>query len=359
MPSPLHWKRAVLILGLLLALAGCEPQPPPPPPPVERAAAGEYLFCFWNVENFFDDKVDNRTQEVDRQYDEWFGKNPDVFRRKLGNLTEVLCKLNGGKGPDIIALAEVEDRRAADLLMRALNRELDNPDLEYKHVLMEEVDGARHIAPAILTRLPAEGNRTHLLGKQLRILEGRIKIGDHELVVIASHWTSRFSSKEDRGEGGRDKYAEEIYGRFHAMYRANPAVDLLVCGDFNDDPTDESVTKYLHAAGDITAVRRATQGRVDEPPLLDLFLGKDPNKFGTHHYQERWNIFDQVLLSPGMLDESGWSCDPASVRTVNDLTADTKGQPREFGSQGDDIPLKQRGTSDHFPVTVRLGVERK
>jgi hypothetical protein len=101
-----------------------------PPPDAEPAAAGEYLFCFWNVENFFDDMVDHRINEVDRQYDEWFGKHPDVFRRKLGNLTEVLCKLKDGKGPDIIALAEVEDRRAADLLMRALNRELDNPDLE-------------------------------------------------------------------------------------------------------------------------------------------------------------------------------------------------------------------------------------
>jgi hypothetical protein len=204
---------------------------------------------------------------------------------------------------------------------------------------MEEVDGGRHIAPAILTRLPVVGDRTHLLGKRLRILEGRIKVEDHELVVIASHWTSRVSSKEDREGAGRDRYAEEIYGRFHAMYRSNPQVDLLVCGDFNDDPTDESVTKYLHAAGDISAVRRAAGARVEEPPLLDLFLGKDPEKFGTHHYKDQWNIFDQILVSSGLLDDTGWSCDPGSVRTVNGLTADRKRRPRDFGSEGDAVPL--------------------
>jgi endonuclease/exonuclease/phosphatase family metal-dependent hydrolase len=359
MPSLLLRPRAVPILGLFLALAGCVPPPPPSPPPEgERAVEGEYLFCFWNVENLFDDRVDHRN-EADRPYDEWFGKNPDVFRRKLGNLVEVLCSLNNGKGPDIIALAEVEDRRAAELLMRALNRELDNPDREYKHVLMEEVDGGRHIAPAIITRLPVVGDRTHLLGKRLRILEGRIKVEDRELVVIASHWTSRVSSKEDQKGAGRDKYAEEIYGRFHSMYRSNPRVDLLVCGDFNDDPTDESVTKYLHAVGDISTVRRAAEMRAEEPPLLDLFLGKDPERFGTHNYKGHWHIFDQILLSPGLLDDSGWECDPASVRTVNDLTADRKGRPRDFGSEGDDIPLKERGYSDHFPVTVRLGVDRR
>jgi endonuclease/exonuclease/phosphatase family metal-dependent hydrolase len=361
-PSPRVLLVAVPVVGLALAVMGCPPPPAAQPsrePGAERTGAGEYLFCFWNVENFFDDKVDHRTNEADQEYDEWFGKHPDVFRRKLGNLAEVLCKLKGGKGPDIVALAEVEDRRAADLLARTLNQELDNPDLEYKNVLMEEVDGGRHIAPAILSRLPVQGNRTHLLGKRLRILEGHITVEGHDLVVIASHWTSRVSSKEDREGAGRDKYAEEIYGRFHSMYRANPQVDLLVCGDFNDDPTDESVGTYLHATDKIREVRPAAGERVEEPLLLDLMLGKDPDRFGTHNYKGHWHIFDQIAVSPGMLDDTGWSCDPSSVHTVNELTADRKGHPRDFGSPGEDIPLKERGYSDHFPVTVRLDVEKK
>jgi hypothetical protein len=41
---------------------------------------------------------------------------------------------------------------------------------------------------------------------------------------------------------------------------------------------------------------------------------------------------------------------------VNDLTADRRGHPMDFGDERDKVPLEQRGYSDHFPVTVRLRV---
>src|SRR5262249_26963292 len=161
-------------------------------------------------------------------------------------------------------------------------------------------------------------------GKRLRILEGHITVNSHELVVIASHWTSRVSSQGDNQGSGRDKYAEQIYGRFNAMYHKNPEVDLLVCGDFNDDPTDESVVRYLHATDDIALTRMAAEGGEERPPLLDLFLDKDRTRFGTHSYHNSWNIFDQILVSPGLLDDRGWTCLPDSVHTVNDRTADRR-----------------------------------
>ena len=82
---------------------------------------------------------------------------------------------------------------------------------------MRNVVGGRHISPAVLTRLPVDARRTQVLDKRRRILEVHIEVNGHDLVVLASHWTSRVSDK--RGTG-RDKYADEIYGRFHAMYRA-------------------------------------------------------------------------------------------------------------------------------------------
>src|SRR5262249_52985965 len=151
-------------------------------------------------------------------------------------------------------------------------------------------------------------------------------------VVIASHWTSRVSDKE--GEG-RDKYGDVIYGRFKAMHRSNPRVDFLVCGDFNDPPNDESVTHHLHAIGDAAKVRQGG----DEPLLLDLMADKDPARFGTH-YHSRWYIFDQIVVSPGMLDDLGWSCEPESVHTVNTLVqpGDKLRRPWRWGSERDKHP---------------------
>jgi hypothetical protein len=67
-------------------------------------------------------------------------------------------------------------------------------------------------------------------------------------------------------------------------------------------------------------------------------------------------IFDQMVVSPGMLDDLGWSCDVASVRTINTLyrPGDRLKRPWRFGGEHDRFP--QRGYSDHFPVTVRLKV---
>jgi endonuclease/exonuclease/phosphatase family metal-dependent hydrolase len=331
---------------VVLALTACNSAAPEPSSsgPAAAGAPGKYLFCSWNVENLFDDKDDGRKGPGDREYDPLFANNPELLRLKLSKLSEALVKMNGGRGPDILAVVEVESVRAAELLQKALNDRLER-GLHYKNVLMKEVAGGRHIAPAILTRLPVDRGRTKLLGKRQRILQGVVTVNGHDLYVIASHWASRL---EKGSEKRRASYAEAIYGRVRELYTANPRVDVIVCGDFNDTPSDDSVVKSLHATGDRQAVRKSGA----EPKLLNLFARKDADEgFGTHYYR-RWFIFDQIIVSPGMLDARGWSCDPDTARTVQNLTADKHGHPWRFG--GEDT--KSRGYSDHFPVTVQLQV---
>ena len=345
-PRTLTFVVVAAVIGSLPA--GCWNRPQP----VSDSAPRQYQFCSWNVENLFDDQLSGHEGKADKQFDTWFARDPEVLRLKLDHLSEALIALNGGKGPDILAVVEVESRRAAELLQEALNRRLADPSLYYTHLLMKEVAAGRHIAPAILTRLPVAGDRTQLLGKRLRILEGHIVVDGHDLVVIASHWTSRTS---DEAGAHRDKYADQIHGAFRAMYTSNPQVDLLVSGDFNDPPDAPSVTEHLRATGDLEAVLQPHR----DPLLLDLFAGKDPwAGFGTYFYAGRWEIFDQIAVSPGLLDNQRWSCDPESARTVNTLVrpGDKKHRPWRFGSEHDRQP---RGYSDHFPVTVELTVQGK
>jgi hypothetical protein len=132
------------------------------------------------------------------------------------------------------------------------------------------------------------------------------------------------------------------------MWQRNPKVDCVVCGDFNDTPNDISVTRHLRATGDRAALERAG----DPPGLFNLMAGRDPDHFGTHYYQELM-IFDQIAVSPGMLDDHGWTCDPNSLTVVNSLIrpTDRRRRPWAFGRPNYEGP---RGYSDHFPVTVRL-----
>lgn len=339
----------VLVLLLVLPAAlgtalGCAA---PVPPPEEQTGAREYLFCFWNAENFFDDRDDKRPK-IDEPYDNWLASEPMVLEQKLDNLCRALLKMNQGRGPDILALIEVESVRAAELLQEALNKRLADPALHYKHVLMKELTAGRHISPAVITRLPVRGDRTRLLGKRQRILAGHVHVNGHDLVVLTSHWTSRVTDKTGDARG---RYGDQIYGAFRAMYESNRDVDVLICGDFNDPPDADSVAKHLRAVGDPAAVR----ANGAEPRLLNLLAGKDPKQFGTHYYRGWW-VFDQIVVAPGLLDGTGWNCDPKSVHVERTLVrpGDKLGRPWRFGDADDKGP---RGYSDHFPVTVKLRVQ--
>lgn len=352
----------LLVVVGIAVVRGCSTTPEPRP-----VGQGEYLFCLWNVENLFDDQDGAYAHEPDKGYDTWYRGNPALLHQKLDHLSAALVAMNGGRGPDIFAAVEVESPRAAELLKDALNERLkDKPDLQYTTVVMKEVRVGRHIAPAVITRLPVEADRTQQWEKTRRILETHIVVGGHDLVLVPSHWTSRVS---DETGASRAKYADLIYGRYRAMHKSNPDVDFLVCGDFNDTPEDPSVTKHLHAVGDAAAVRKAG-GEL----LFNLLAGKDPQEYGTHAYGRKWFLFDQIVVSPGMLDQKGWSCDPDTVRVVRDGLADKKGRPFPFGNpgKGKQAPRQEgqegrssgdteedgpaRGFSDHFPVTVRLRV---
>lgn len=343
--------RAVTLIALLLATATGVGQSP-----TNSEVPRTVSFCFWNIENLFDDRDDTRN-DIDEEYDNPFSQNARLRSLKFDRISSALLKLNDGKGPDVIACAEVESIRAADLLKSALNAKLKDPAMHYKNVLMKNLDAGRHIATCVITRIDASNFYTRLHGGSLRILETRLYANGHEMCVLATHWTSKVSGG-DEGRGGREKYARVVGGVFDELLKKNPSIDFLVCGDFNDTPDAEPIARTLRATSD----RLRVVPRVENAYLLDLFAGKDANQFGTHYYNNRPLIFDQICISAGLLDRDGWSCDPGSARTATEgliRPGATRRQPWRFGSPKDNMKDEDRGYSDHFPIVVSLTVQPK
>ncbi len=350
-PFPILVIGVILLIVVYLVTSGFFHRDENPSP---GAPEDGYLLCFWNVENFFDDRDDKLSKE-DEKYDNLFANDPELLREKLGNLSKVLLAMNGGRGPDILAIAECESERAAELLQQRLNDDLPEGVEKYREPFFVEQKAGRHIAPAILTRL--KGSRKKQLGERHhRILEVHIEAEGKDLVLIAAHWKSRVKSpgSHTSDEEGRAKYADVIYGRFKEMYLSNPNVDVLICGDFNDDPDDKSVIDHLHAIGDRDAL---TAGGGD-PMLFNLTAGLDREKYGTHWHSPRWHLFDQIVVSPGLLDAQGWTCDPATFRTEREHMSNHRGRPWRFedDESGHHAGKGSHGFSDHFPVSVRLKV---
>src|SRR5262249_8547364 len=91
----------------------------------EKPKAGTYLFCFWNVENLFDDVDDHRKSKGDAEFDGWLGSDKEALKHKLDHLADVLMALNDKRGPDVLGVCEVESERAAQMLADVLNKRLD------------------------------------------------------------------------------------------------------------------------------------------------------------------------------------------------------------------------------------------
>jgi hypothetical protein len=336
-----------LVAGLMLALSeAARSRPARAPSSLGQApvpAAGGYLLATWNAENLFDDRDDPKFHD---DGEDWFGRDPKAVRQKLDLLAGTLLRLNDGRGPDILALVEVENRRAVELLRLTLNARLpdawDYPESGLVH--RDNISG-RRIEPAILTRLPAREAYPDGFGTR-RILAARIEGPDGSpLLVLASHWTSRLGGEET--EAKREAYAEVLYRTFLDTYRRDPAADVLICGDFNDEPGDPSVYLTLRALGEPGRVRVGDR----RPYLLDLMAGRDPKIDGTYRYGSRWQIFDHIVVSPGLLDEAGWLVRPETLQVIRGTTG--RG-PLRFGNERNP---NTRGPSDHFAVSVRLVVD--
>ncbi len=321
-----------------------------------------FLFCTWNVENLFDDKKDKRNA-IDTEYDTPFAEDAALRDLKFDRIASAFLKMNDGKGPDIIACLEVESVRAAEMLKGVLNAKLQeakaDDKLQYKSVAMKNLDGGRHIAPCVITRLDIVPQLTKMHGRQLRILECHVTARGHDLCIIASHWTSQLKQRDGTdGDSGREKYAAAIYEAFREASQRNADCDFLVCGDFNDTPDAEPIFKKLGAIGDRNKVKPTEK----EPYLLNLMHGKDPAKFGTLWYGGKPLIYDHICVSPGLLDTNGWSAEPDSVATVSTglmRIGATRREPFRFGSPAKEMKSSERGWADHFPVVVKLKVEPK
>jgi len=164
---------------------------------------------------------------------------------------------------------------------------------------------------------------------------------------------------------GGDEIQKEIQ---HIKDETTPKPDkfkrfpnVVVMGDFNDEPFSTSITDYLNATYDINFVRDLRD--VYRVPLYNPSWEKlSSEKPGTNYYEgsmtSRWTMLDQMMTSPGLVDlekKEGLRFRKGSFEMIQNLTADAKGIPfRTVVWDKDDNLVWQEGYSDHFPVTLEL-----
>ncbi|MCD7971247.1 MAG: endonuclease/exonuclease/phosphatase family protein [Candidatus Azobacteroides sp.] len=313
-----------------------------------------YSIAFYNLENLFD--TINSNGNYDLEYSpagdkKWDGKK---YQAKLNNMAKVISLL--GKevcpyGPAVIGVAEVENRQVLEDLVKTgdlapLNLAVvhyDSPDIR-------GVDVGLLYNPQMFTVTSSQSYRLTIPEQpEFRTRDPLLVSGlldGEKFHFIVNHWPSRRNGEK------ASRYlrvaAANLNKQIHDSIRnADPEAKVIIMGDLNDDPTNESVKKVLNAK----AKKKDTDVTELFNPMADFFS----KGIGTIGYQGKWSLFDQILLSGNMLSEDRttfqfWKAEIFNRNFLIQKEGQYKGYPLRTHSGN----LFLNGYSDHFPVLVYL-----
>lgn len=306
-----------------------------------------HTIAFYNLENLFDTRDDQRTLDDDftpAGSMAWSPKRYGNKIRKLENAIASLGRTTSTELPALVGVAEAENRQVlTDLTNSGALREggydvvhFDSPDergidtaLLYRTSHFE-VDLAE---PLPLLLVEQDGRRDTT--RDILYVKGRLQGEDIHLFV--NHWPSRRAGEEITANK-RMKAAETIISRMGAVESISRQPNYILLGDFNDGPDADSI-QWL-----------AREARLFNP-MKKLHGGSR----GSANYKKTWSLFDQILVSHTFFDanlgtHSFAHADIFDPRFLKEWQGRYKGNPfRTFAGR-----RYLGGYSDHFPVYLQL-----
>ncbi|ABW16100.1 Endonuclease/exonuclease/phosphatase [Parafrankia sp. EAN1pec] len=318
-----------------------------------------YYLAWWNLENLFDEENSpRRTEKLTRTLgDDLAGWTPQLRDRKVSQLASVIAQMNGGAGPDLLGVCEVENRFVLELLAAAVADRLGGRRYEIVHA---DTDDARGIDVAFLydpTLLTAPAGQVffHVVMRRNATREiVQVNFQTHTgrtWAVFGNHWPSRSGGQYE--SAGYRAIAGETLAYFHQRVREEHGQDTaaLAMGDFNDEPFDTSLV--AHALSTRQAVRVIN---ADTPRFWNLMWPAAGTPEGTFYFQNEPNLLDQFLVNANMArPTSPLHANPDSVRILRFPELVHTGdypRPRPFGGMG--AAVDETGYSDHFPIGMTV-----
>ncbi len=311
----------------------------------------------WNVENLFDvidDPEINDSDFLPSSDKEW---NQEKLERKLNNLVKVINFMNNGCGPDILGLEEIENINVLKLLIYKFHdrdyiiAHRDSPDergidacLIYDRNIFDIVD----IVP-IHVEIPTGYNTRDILHTVLLHKKSKTK-----LHVFVNHWPSRIGG-EEKTEPNRIAAAKYLRNAVDSLLKFPTENQIIILGDFNDEPDNNSITKILKAK-DFSCFRKKFSKNV----LLNLSYPKFADKEGSYLYNSDWNMLDQIIASTAFRDGKSLDYKCESFEVVKPDFMVIKEGSKEGGPSATYAGKKYfGGYSDHFPVAAKFYYQKR
>ncbi len=308
---------------------------------------------FYNVENLFDTVNDSLKLDDDFTPSGANRWTEYKLNEKLQRIAKVLIAIGEWQLPAIVGLCEVENAFVLESLIK--NTALKHGNYGILHFESPDVRGIdvallyNQDIVSLLTTKAFQPDVSSFSSRPTRdILYAKVLINNKDtLNLFINHWPSRYGGQL-ASENGRIIAATLLKNLADSLLHLNKDSNIMIMGDFNDEPADRSLKETL-AACDLDAYQPACN-------LLNLMPLHSHAQHGTLHYTgtvPRWYTFDQIIVSRALLNGDFIIKDrKANIFKPDWLLDKNKEKPfRTF--QG---PAYIGGFSDHLPVYTDIEI---
>lgn len=321
------------------------------------SAQKEAMIAFWNVENLYDTINDPAVKDEEFLPSSKNAWTSERYNTKLKNTSQVILAMNNGAGPDVLGMAEVENRAVLeDLTCKTPMKKqkygivhYDSPDqrgidvaLIYKTKSFTVLSSSHVPVP-----LPKGGKDTAAPRPTRDILVVRGILNKKDTIcILVNHWPSRLGGIE-QSNPKRMAAAMTVHRICDSLNRLYPNAEIVAIGDFNDEPTDESIS-LLTVETDL----------VFSTIFVNMMDSINASGDGTHYYKKEKSCLDQILITPNFREKKPYYVTQAAIFKPEWIFAEVY--------KGDGLSPKRTwagsryigGYSDHLPVYVVLKFQK-
>ena len=327
-----------------------------------------YVIGFYNLENLFDtyhDEGKNDYEYLPDGANEW---TEEKYAKKLRNMARVIAdmKKDNGAWHAVLGVSEVENRHVLeDLVSEPAIAEANYQIVHYDGPDRRGVDCALFYRPEVFTYITSESipftfepsridwsawteeEKEAFRTRDILMVRGTI---DGEMFAFfVCHLPSRLGGK---GADLRPRGAEIAYMRAMELQEEFPGIKIVVMGDMNDNPTDISMTEYLHG--------KEFRDDLDDEDFFNPFLSMIKAGYSSLYYRGEGNIFDIVMVNKALADaeDDTFEIQPIlkkkfygrifSKPYMTNQSGQYKGTPFRTFSNGAFVG----GFSDHYPTYI-------
>jgi hypothetical protein len=313
------------------------------------------IIAFYNLENLFD--TINTEGVLDEEFtpdgpNEWTGKR---YLDKIERMAGVISRIGEDEripgGPAILGVSEIENRSVLeDLVAHPYLQNAEYRIVHYDSPDLRGVDVALLYQPRYFTlessaslELPIfdeDGERIYTRDQLL--VSG--KFIDEDIHFIVNHWPSRRGG-EKASSSRRNAAAALSRSIVDSLTAIDSKAKIVVMGDFNDDPVNSSMKDILKAKDHID--------NLADGEMFNCMYSLYKKGVGSLAYRDNWNLFDQIVVSKGLLEDNYSTLSYYAARVFNkDFLMQQDGRYKGYPFRTYVGATHQGGFSDHFPVYI-------